>query len=179
MNLLTQFATTGPASGGLLGALGIDWKMLIFQVIAFVILVLLLGKFVYPILMKTVDARQAEIEASSKAAAEAEKQAAEAKLAVEKLLKQARLDAHDIVVTAKEEAVAAIEVAEAKSKVRAERIITDAQSEIEKEIVAAKKALHNETLELVALATEKVIGKTVSAKVDDAVISAAVKGVQQ
>lgn len=178
MNLLTQFASTEPASGDVFAALGIDVKMLIFQVIAFVILVWLLGKFVYPILMKTVDARQAEIEASSKAAADAEKQAAEAKQAVEKLMKQARREASDIVTTAKEEATAAIEAAEAKSKTRAERIVADAYAQIDKDIVAAKKALHNETLELVALATEKVVGKTVNAKVDDAVISAAVKGVK-
>lgn len=178
MNLLTQFATTEPASGDVFAALGIDLKMLIFQVIAFVILVWLLGKFVYPILMKTVDARQAEIEASTKAAADAEKQATEAKLAVEKLMKQARREAGDIVTTAKEEATAAIEAAETKSKTRAERIIADAHAQIDKDIVAAKKALHNETLELIALATEKVVGKTVNAKVDDAVISAAIKGVK-
>ncbi|MDB5186699.1 MAG: atpF [Candidatus Saccharibacteria bacterium] len=177
MNLLTQFAQAAePASGDVFAALGIDWMMLIFQTIAFVILVWLLGKFVYPILMKTVDARQAEIEAGSKAAAEAEKQATEAKQAVDKLMQQARRDATDIVTTAKEEASAAIEAAEAKSKTRAERIVADAHVQIEKDIVAAKKALHNETLELVALATEKVVGKTVTAKVDDAVIAAAVKG---
>ncbi len=72
MNTFTQFAETGAASGGVLVALGIDWKMLILQVIAFVVLVWLLGRFVYPIFIKTVDARQAEIEAGSKAAAEAE-----------------------------------------------------------------------------------------------------------
>lgn len=179
MNLLTQFASTAePASGDVFAALGIDWKMLIFQVIAFVILVWLLGKFVYPILMKTVDARQAEIEASSKAAAEAEKQASEAKASVEKLMKQARREASDIVTTAKEEAAAAIEAAEAKSKVRAERIVADAHAQIDKDIVAAKKALHNETLELVALATEKVVGKTVTPKIDNAIVSDAIKGVK-
>lgn len=177
MNLLTQLAMAEePASGDVFAALGIDWMMLIFQTIAFVILVWLLGKFVYPILMKTVDARQAEIEASSKAAAEAEKQAIAAKESVEKLMKQARREASDIVLTAKEEAAAAIEAAEVKSKVRAQRIVADAHAQIDKDIVAAKKALHNETLELVALATEKVVGKTVTAKVDEAVISAAVKG---
>lgn len=176
MNILTQLATTEPASGGVLGALGIDVSMLIFQAVAFLILVWVLGKYVYPVFIKVVDERQAKIEASTAAATEAEKKANEAKDAIEKMMKQARKEAGEIVVTAKEEAAATLEAAEQKSKTTAERIVADAHAEIEKNIVAAKKALHNETLDLVAAATEQVVGKTVTAKVDDAVISAAVKG---
>lgn len=176
MNILTQLATTEPASGGVLGALGIDPSMLLFQAIAFLILVWVLGKYVYPTLIKVVDDRHAKIEASTAAATEAEKKAVQAKDDVEKLMKQARKEASEIVTTAKEEAAAALEKAEAKSKARSEQIVADAQAQIDKDIIAAKKALHDETLELVALATEKVIGNTVTPKIDNAVISAAVKG---
>ena len=176
MNVLTQFAATQEASGDLFSALGIDWGMLLFQGIAFVILVWLLGKYVYPIFIRIVDERQAAIESSTKAAAEAEEKANNAKADIDKLMKQARKEASEIVTTAKEEAAAALEKAEEKSKVQAERIVADAHAQIDKDIVAAKKALHNETLELVALATEQVVGKTVTAKVDDAIIAAAIKG---
>jgi F-type H+-transporting ATPase subunit b len=149
--------------------------MLVFQLVAFVVLVWLLGKFVYPPLIKAVDKRQADIEAGSKAAEAAEKKASDAKAEVTKLLKQARTEAADIVATAKDEATAALEKADAKSKARADRIVADAHDQIEKDVAAARKALHNETLELVTLATEKVVGKTVTSKVDEAVITAAVK----
>jgi F-type H+-transporting ATPase subunit b len=175
MNILTQFAETDAASGGIFSALGIDWQMLIFQIVAFVILVSLLGKFVYPILIKTVDARHDDIEASTKAAQAAEKQAQEASKNIEKMLKQARTEAGEIVTTAKEEATAAIEAAETKSKERAERIVSEAHAQLDKDVIAAQKMLQNETLELVALATEKVIGKTVTPKVDEAVISTAIR----
>lgn len=178
MNILTHFASTEAASTDVFGALGIDFSMLIFQAIAFLILIWVMGKFVYPTLIKVVDDRQAKIEASTAAATEAEKKAVEAKDATEKLMKQARKEASEIVTTAKEEAAAVLELSETKSKERAERIVADAHAQIDKDIVAAKKALHNETLELVALATEQVIGKTVSPKVDSAVISAAIKGVK-
>ena len=174
MNVLTQFAEAAP-SGDLFSALGIDWKMLVFQIVAFVVLVWLLGKFVYPVLMKTVDKRQADIEAGTKAAEEAKQHASKAEADVEKLLKEARREATDIVSTAKKEAAAAVEKAESKSKTRAERIIAEAHEQLGKDVEAAKKALHNETLELVTLATEKVVGKTVNAKVDESVVSAAVK----
>lgn len=175
MNTLTQFAEAGAGKSDIFSALGIDWKMLVFQIIAFVVLVWLLGKFVYPVLMKTVDKRQEEIEASTKAAEEAKQHASKAEADVEKLLKEARREATDIVSTAKKEAAAAVEKAESKSKTRAERIIAEAHEQLEKDVVAARKALHNETLELVTLATEKVVGKTVNAKVDEGVVSAAVK----
>lgn len=175
MNILTQMAAAEAASGNIFDALGIDWKMLVFQIIGFVVLVWLLGKFVYPILMKSVDARQAEIEASTKAASEAEKKAAKAEADVENLMKQAKRDANDIVSTAREEANAALESAENKAKSRAEAIVATAHDQIQKDVIAAKKSLHNETIDLVALATEKVVGKTITAKIDDSIITSSVK----
>lgn len=174
MSVVTQFAESA-GSSDVLSAIGIDWKMLVFQVIGFVILVWLMSKYVYPPLIKTIDERQAKIEASNKAADKAEKKAAETKADVEKLLKQARVDATDILATAKEEANATVEAANAKAKVRAERIVADAQEQLQKDVVAARKALRNETLELVSLATEKVVGKAVTAEVDEKMIATAVE----
>jgi F-type H+-transporting ATPase subunit b len=177
MNIATQLAAaqTHGESGGLFDALGIDWQMLVFQIIAFLILVWFLGKYVYPVLMKTIDARRAEVEESLAAAAETKQKADAAKDEIAAMLKQARSEASDIVLTAKEEAAAAVEMAEEKARTRGERIISEAQAQLDKDVIAAKKALHNEMLDLVTMATEKVVGKTVSAKVDEAVISAAVK----
>ncbi|AKM79909.1 TPA: ATP synthase F0 subunit B [Candidatus Saccharibacteria bacterium] len=177
--LLTQFASTeaGASDGGIFGALGIDLTMLIVQGIAFLILVWVLGKFVYPVFLKSVDERQAKIEEGSKAAAAAEKKASEAQEEVAKLLSEARKEAGFIVATAKEEANAAVEAADAKAKARAEKIVANATETIEKEVIAAKKALHNETIDLVAQATEKVLGHVVTDKVDEKVIAAAIKEV--
>ncbi|HMI09782.1 MAG TPA: F0F1 ATP synthase subunit B [Candidatus Saccharimonadales bacterium] len=175
MDILTQFGASEAGSGDVLSALGIDWKILIFQIVAFLILVWFLGKYVYPVLMKTIDARQAEIEAGTKAASEAEKKAAKAEADVTKLMKQARKDATEIVSTAREEANAALEAADAKAKSRADAIVASAHDQIQKDVIAAKKTLHNETIDLVAAATEKVVGKTISAKVDDSIIANAVK----
>jgi F-type H+-transporting ATPase subunit b len=176
MELLRQFASTEAApSSDIFSALGINWMMLIFQIVAFLILVALLGKFVYPWLIKSVDERQDKINAASKAAAEAQAAAVDAEARVEKLLKKARGEAADIVANAKLESANSLAASEDKAKKRAEQIVADAQDEIQKEITAAKKALHNETIELVALATEKVVGKAVSSKIDESLITDALK----
>lgn len=174
MEITRQFASTG-TSGNILSALGIDWMMLIFQVIAFLILVWLLAKYVYPWLMKSVDERQSAIDAAATASSEAQAAAIETAKKVEELLIQARSEADEIVASAKVEATASLSATEAKAKKRADQIVADAQAQLGKEIVAAKQALHNETLELVALATEKVLSSAVTAQVDAKLIARAVK----
>ncbi|MBC7942933.1 F0F1 ATP synthase subunit B [Candidatus Saccharibacteria bacterium] len=176
---LTQFASTPAATGSIFEALGIDWKILILQIIAFLILVWILSKFVYPWLMKSVDERQASIEAASKAAAQAQATAVEVQAKVAKLLKEAQLSAADIVATAKLESITALNASEQKAQQRADQIVSDAQSEIAKDVLAAKKVLYNETLELVAMATEKVVGKVVTSKANESIISDAIKAVKK
>jgi len=170
---LQQFAAD--SSGDIFTSLGINGQMLLFQMVAFLILVFVLGKWVFPILMKAVDDRQDAINAGAKAAEEAEKKAAEAQEEVAKLLKEARTEAKDIVATAKDEATAMIADSESKAKTRADKIVKDAHEQLEKDVIAARKALHNDTIEMVALATEKVVGKTVNDSVDKKIIADAVK----
>jgi len=175
MNPLTQFAATTTASGGIFEALGIDWKTLILQMIAFLILVWLLGKYVYPWLMKSVDERQDGIEAATKATIQAQAATADAQEKIAHLLKEARLNAADIVATAKLESANALTASEQKAQKRAEQIVADARVEINKEVLEAKKTLYNETLELVTKATEQVVGKVVTGEIDSKLVVDAIK----
>jgi F-type H+-transporting ATPase subunit b len=175
MKSLAQFASTATGGGDIFTTLGINWQLLILQIIAFLILVWALGKFVYPWLMKSVDERQAKIEESVKAAQAAEQKAESAQEDIAKLLKEARAEAKDIVATAKDEAAAMVTASETRAKHHAEKIVADAHDQLQKDIIAARKQLHNDTIELVAMATEKVVGKTVSDTVDRKVIASAVQ----
>jgi F-type H+-transporting ATPase subunit b len=156
-------------------ALGIDWKTMIIQIVAFLILVWAFSRWVYPWLMKSVDDRKAEIDAGAAAAEEAKQKADEAEKQLEKLLAEARSEASDIVSTAKDEAAAAIEAAEDKARQHADTIVENAKAEIEKDIAAAKSALYNEAIDLVASATEKVTSGALKGQVDEKIVAAAVK----
>lgn len=171
----TNLASTEAASGGIFTALGIDWKTLIIQIVAFLILVWLLRKLVYPWLMKSVDERQESIEAGAKAAEAAQEKAEKAEKDIAKLMSEARAQATDMIATAKEEAAAAVEAAEAKAKQHAEVIVSSAHDQIEKDVIAAKKALRNETIDLVTQATEKVVGSVMTTKLDEKLIAESVK----
>jgi F-type H+-transporting ATPase subunit b len=180
VNFLQQFAaeTTEP-SGDLFGALGIDWRLLVLQIVAFIILVWLLGKFVYPYLMKSVDKRQADIEAAAKAAKDAQESASETQQETARLMAEARKEAAEIVSTAKLEASELSSATEAKARSTAEKIVADAHEQLTKDIDAAKRELHNETLELVALATGKVIGSKLDKKTDETLIKDSLKNVEE
>lgn len=173
MNFLQQFAATAEPSGDLFGALGIDWRLLILQIVAFIILVWLLGKFVYPYLMKSVDKRQEDIESAAKAAKEAQKNASESNEETARLLAEARKEAADIVATAKLEATEMSATSEAKARSTAEAIVNDAQAQLAKDIDKAKRELHDETLDLVAFATAKVVGEVNDTKADETIIKQA------
>lgn len=180
MNILYQFAATQSDAGGsgLLESLGINWGTLAFQALAFLLLVWVLGKWVYPIFMGIVDKRQADIADSTKAADKARALAAQADTETSKLLQQARAEAGEIVASAREEAAAGVAAAEAKAKARAEAIIASAQAQTEKDRAAAQKELYNEAADLVALATEKVLGSAITEPVDAAVITSALQEAQ-
>lgn len=176
--LLTQFATAQAEKADLFGSLGIDWKMLILQTIAFLILLAILRKFVYPPLLAMLDKREKDMRAADKAAKSARENADKAEKMTSELMRKARAEANEIVASAREEAVKVVEEAGVKASAKSEAIIKSAQDEIAKEIEAARKTLHNETLELVAKATGTVLGSTVDAKVDAKIITAAVKEAQ-
>lgn len=175
---LTQFAS-GAAGGDIFTALGIDWKTLILQMLGFLLLVWLMGKYVYPPLIKAVDNRQDKIEESTRAAVEAEQKAVATQAEITELMHKARLDADEVIASAKAEASNMVDEAEKKSRERAERIVADAEAEISKNVAAAKKSLRAETLGLVAEATEKVVGKVVTNSVDKKVVAEAVKEAEQ
>lgn len=176
--LLIQFAEAtehAEAGGDIMSSLGIDWQMLLFQIIGFSLVVFLLGKFVFPTFMRMIDEREEKIEEGLRAAREAEDHASTAQAQIDKQLANARREARDIVATAKDEATAMLAKADEKAKHSAQRVLEQAHDEIGKEVIAAKKALHNETLELVVAATERVIGRTHGESADRAVISGALK----
>lgn len=169
------FAAETTTEGDIFSAIGIDWKMLILQIIAFLLLVWLLGKFVYPWLMKSVDDRQAKIEQAAKMATEAQAEAAKSEEKIEQMMEKARKEAAEIVETARQESAAALSDSEDKARSQAERIVAEAHEQIDKDVIAAKKALYNETLDLVANATGKLTGTVIDSKKNEAIITKAVK----
>jgi F-type H+-transporting ATPase subunit b len=180
MNSLLFFATTEATEekGDILASLGIDVRLLVIQAIAFLVLLWVLTKFVYPVLSGMLEKREATIREGIEAAENAEKKATKANAEVEELLSTARKQAKAVIASAKDEAAAIAEAASDNAARQTERMLKKAEDEIEKEIDSARKALRDETIGLVALATEKVVGSAMTEKIDQKVVASALKDAQ-
>lgn len=91
-------------SVGLFQALGLNGTLLIENTLAFLVFVAVLAKFVYPALMKAVDARREAIETGLREAKESHKAAEKAQSQVAEVLEAARKDADDIIARSHQEA---------------------------------------------------------------------------
>jgi F-type H+-transporting ATPase subunit b len=176
MQFIFAAAESAEETQGLFQALGIDWKLFIEQGLAFLILVFVLGKFVYPILVKTIDSRREAIEAGLKEAKESQEALEVAEAKVSELLAAARKDADEILARTQQESTSLIADAETKAKARAEQIVNDARQQLNIDIAKAREALKKDTVELVALATERIIGEKLDAKKDSDLVSKALSG---
>lgn len=171
MNLPINILASAAPSGDLLGMLGIDWVSLAINIIAFLILMWFLGRFVYPPLSRSLDKREADIEAAATAAAETREAAERTQAEVDKLLGKARRDAADILATAKTEATEMLARSDRKAREQAEALVTAARSDIERELVTARKTLYNDALDLVVAATARVTSQTVDVKSDSQLVA--------
>ncbi len=177
MEAMLIFAATETAAGdgGLLGALGIDVRLLIIQAIAFLVLLWALSKFVYPAISGMLEKREKAIQEGIELAENAEKNAERASEKVDKMLSDARKQASEVIASAKDEANSIVETANQNAASQTERMLERANADIEKEVDAARKALRDETINLVALATEKVVGGAMTDAIDKKVVASALK----
>ncbi len=177
LNLSFYFGAKEQAAenSNLFSALGIDLRLLVLQLLAFGILLWLLGKYVYPRLMSAIDERERAINESVAAAQAAEANAEKTQAKIDKLFDDARSEAASIVETAHKESAAMVAEAENKAKLRSEQIVSDARSQLEQDINKARKQLRNETAALVATATERIVREKVDSQRDKALIESALK----
>jgi F-type H+-transporting ATPase subunit b len=142
-----------------LHSLGIDGRLLIAQIINFVILLLLLKKFLYGPLVKMLDTRSEKIKRSLESAEKIENDLKNTEERNRKALAEAQSEAKKLIADAKksaeEESLKIIEVAGRKALDQK----TKALQEIEESKNRAKFEIKAEAAELITLAFEKIAEK--------------------
>ncbi|HEX4662042.1 MAG TPA: F0F1 ATP synthase subunit B [Candidatus Saccharimonadales bacterium] len=147
----------------------------VFQLITFILVLVLLRMFVYKKLVATLESRRAAVEQSLDQAKESAAELEQSREKVAGLIKQARAEADDIVATGQKESAAILDAAREKAVTQAEHIVTEAQARIEAEVRKARTELKKETIQLVAMATEKIIGEKLDPKKDEQLITRALE----
>lgn len=177
-SILTTFASAEAEEAQGIAALGIDPWAILAQGVTFLILFLLIKKFALSKIVGTLEERRKTIEGSLDKAEELNRQNEEAEKRVNALLQEARKDADANIAKSREEAGAIVLEAETKAGEKAEKIIADGEARIKNEVEKAKVELKKETLDLVAHATGVVLGESVDAKKNEALIKKALKETQ-
>ena len=167
--------TAEAVSSGGLGAIGVDVRVLLFQLINFAILLWLLKRVAYKPIMKILSERRHKIEEGLETAKQME--AAKAQLTEEqaKVMAQARNEAEAISARARTEAAETIKKAEAAAATRTEQMLETAEARIASELEKTRIGLKREVLGLVTAATEAVIDEKLDEKKDAALLSRALK----
>lgn len=162
----------------LLGKLGIDWRLLIAQIVNFLILLIILRKFLYKPVLKILHDRSKKIEKSLKDAEKIEKNLAQAEEEKEKQILAGKQEANKIVENSKKHAeqVKKEKLAEAKKEV--EKVIKDAKDEIRSERKEMMNELRSELGDLVLLASKKLTNQTLDKQSNQKLIDQAIKELQ-
>ncbi|HVW23550.1 MAG TPA: F0F1 ATP synthase subunit B [Candidatus Saccharimonadales bacterium] len=168
---LTQFAES---SGGI-GALGVDGKAFVIQLVTFVIAFWVLKRYAFEPIIKMMDRRRATIEQGVTLGEQMKKDQAALEAKVEKTLHETRAKADGIIAQAQETARGTIREAEDKAKDKAAGIVAEAEARIKQDAARARAALEKEVVGLISDATEAIIGEKVDAKKDAQLIDRALK----
>jgi F-type H+-transporting ATPase subunit b len=158
----------------LLTKLGIDWKLLIAQVVNFLVLLFVLWKFAYGPILSMLEKRTRKIERGLKDAEDAGKKLEESAEKQKEILKKARVEAKDIVEKAHIQAEKIKSELAVEAKVQAEKIIVSAKAEIEQEKQKTIAEIKSEIGGLVVAATEKIIGEKIDEKKDQKLIESVI-----
>lgn len=163
----------------LLTKLGIDWRLLLAQIVNFLFVLAVLYKFLYRPLLTFLDQRRDRIEQSLREAKRIETELKSIEVKKAEAMAEARQQAQEVIAQA--EAMAEAQRQETLLRVRgeAEKVIAEARLKIEAEQAAAIKAVRREAAKLVVQATTRVIGKLPGAVVDKELAEAAVAEVSK
>jgi len=152
--------------GELLTKLGIDGRLLLAQIINFLVLLFILYKVLYKPVLKMLDERQTKIEASLKHAEQIEKNLFESHGEKQKILSEARNEAGKIIAESKEVAEKLRNDLTCKAKEDVANILEQGKHQLKTEKEIMFKELKNEIADMVTIATEKILKERVNIKVD-------------
>lgn len=143
-----------------LKTLGIDGPTFLWHTINFIVLIVLLTKFLYKPVGDLLEERTRRIEESLAAAEQARAQVAQADRERDELLASARRERQELLIEAQQMAERLKSEARATAQVEADRIVETARQEAEAERAQAMAELKREVASLAVQAAERIISKS-------------------
>src|SRR5688572_28785513 len=143
---------------------------LIAQAVAFALFIWFTVKFVWPPLLRAIEARQKTIADGLAEAERGRSSLADAQKQTDVLLREARSRAQEIMVAAEKSASQRIEESKLQAKTEGERIVAAAHAQIQQEVQSAKQQLREQVAQLAIAGAEKILKREVDAKAHSAML---------
>src|SRR3989339_409682 len=159
----------------LISQLGIDWKLLLAQIINFLVLLFVLYKFLYKPVLGLMEKRSKHIEESLKKAEQIEANLKETESKREQTIIQAKEEARQIIVSAKQQAEETKSKIIETSKKEGDLLLTKALEQIEVSKQRAIQEIQGEVSDLVVSAAKKIIGDNLTDKLNEKTVASAIE----
>jgi len=137
---------------------------LLMQAVAFGVFIWFCAKFVWPPLMRAIEARQKQIADGLAAGEEGRQSLSRTEKQIATMVSEAKTRASDIVAQGEKVRTETVEQARTEAKAEGERIIAAAKAEIEQEVSRAKEALRNQVADLAVAGAGQILKREVDAK---------------
>ncbi len=141
----------------IIGAFGIDWKLIVIQIFNFALLMALLWYFLYKPVLAMLDARQRKIAQGVADAEAAAQKLAEADSEKVSIVRAAHSEGEEIVARATAHAAEKSAALLAEAQEKSERALADAAAKAAALEERVRKETEDEVAKLAVLAAEKVL----------------------
>lgn len=149
-----------------------DLNLTLFgQMITFALFVWFTKRFVWPVIIKAINDREAKIAEGLAAAERGHHELDLSQERAKELLHEAKAKAVDIVEQAHKQATHILEEARAEARTLADRMVLVAEEEIEQAKHAARMALQKDLGLMVVKGAERILKHTIDKEVNDRMIS--------
>lgn len=142
-----------------LANLGIDWKLLLAQVVNFVVVLLVLKRFAYQPMLKLLDERTAKIEKGLVDAESASRKLSEMEMKEKAVLADARTEAKRILAETDEAAAKRDAAKMTETEARVKKLLEESENKIAEDRKKMLEEAKRELADTVLMAVEKVLSE--------------------
>jgi F-type H+-transporting ATPase subunit b len=144
--------------------LGVLWGNLIWQCLAFLILIFLLYRAAYRPILKMLDERASRISESMEQAEAIKVANQEAAKKAEQIIGEAQVQVRDMLAQARQSSDRTIAAAQVEAREQGQKLLADAHEQILTDTQRAKEELQSEVARLAIMAASRVIGKSLDSQ---------------
>ena len=137
---------------------------LIMQAVAFTAFIWFCAHFIWPPLMRAIDARQKQIADGIAAGEEGRVSLANTEKRIADMMSEAKGRSSEIIAQGEKLKSETVDAAKAEAKSEAERILVAAKAEIRQEFARAKESLRDQVADLAVAGAAKILKREVDAK---------------